>query len=662
MSKLSKKYINKYKFCASCFNYVDSCDCLGNLEDHQHINDFERPGKDDDDPDDDNVVTDVWYFRAQIGPTLDQFGSIGLAGALAIPDMWTRDPPADPTKYLSIPVDRFPMPPVNRGGSVFGGVDMVAPKQPWEIPFFGLRNLPDFPQKTDAQIAEELRKCLKAAAKKKFKRIKMAACTAKAAVQYAQSHSTYSYDDMIADVKAQFPSVVKGFYVAAPLVSQVVPPKLWKLADQAVVPGCGFQWIEMQLIDGSDPALSLDCTDKFSNAVDGVEDFWNDNQSGGGKTSDIYGDLADPITQPRMLMMPFVPPPVKPPKIDDPLDPPVPYDPPPIVTPPTVTQPPSVVQPPVDPPITGTPYNERPNHPIFACMIQVSELGIDFPLAIINNQAPPGDYRRLPFLSWGAAAGARPNNGDTMTNVPLYLKTTNRHQAGDFVLFRWYYITTTTPASKSVRFQCKLKRIAGDSWMKVILQRKISGVYTNVFTGSSQGTGAEMFLAFDVTVPAGTGHIECAWYFPDVNTQGLTWELFPTTSWDPDVLPIYTWPSLSGWTQAFPSPAPQFEPAVNPTNGVLSYDNKNRDTIVTCARAVAVKPFSCMLCSGEVSMTNNRFFTNAGVPRVFKCDGAGGLSPITDMGDPNNFNPGFTMKAKQGSDGSWSAAIISWTK
>jgi len=461
----------RFKFCASCFNYINSCDCLGNLSDHAHLTDFEVPGKQEEDDDHNDDKGDVWYFRAQIGISLNEFGTLGVGAALRIPSMWTKVPPENPELYLSIPVERMDnFNPVNIAPPL-RPVQMFTPQAPWEIEFFTVDSY-NKQTKDDAQIAQELKDCLKKAAKKKAgKRIRVAICFASAGIKKGQQFFNPDAEALYDAVDDFLPENIEGYYGLIPYVSYVAPDRLVESLEQAIIPSWGHLWIEQHLIDGNDPVQDSSFDNLLINNVDGVDSFWTDNTQGGGDFNyqDYYGDITDPNTQARMLTMPHVPPPVPP--VGPPRctpwaiengfcedQKPPPYDNPPITTkpkpptsPPIPPPPPVTMQPPAEPPE----WPDDPTEELFNAPWAIAQLPIwESQFAPINT---PFDYRNYPHFSWGSPVqGLVPDGTPYIAGLQLNVSDVNQPQTIPMELrFNWYYMGEGNLKDYTFRFDVK---------------------------------------------------------------------------------------------------------------------------------------------------------------------------------------------------------------
>ncbi|ALE29694.1 hypothetical protein [Lake Sarah-associated circular virus-28] len=687
----------KYKFCASCFNYCDSCDCLGNLEDHEHINTFERPGKgnDDDEEIDDEEEDDnrnkgggeVWYFRAQVDLTLMAGGNMLLGALMTMEEMWTDIPPDNPSLYLSIPKSRFPMDPVNIGGSFPNKPEYIKPKYPWEIPYFQL-SYPRPPEKSDAAIASQAKDCTKDCLKRfSFRPVRLGICTAKCAVIAAGKKAFNEFNVSLEDIYLGVQKTINldnlPLYIGLiPLIKKYTPPRLWNAADDSVVPGCGFQWVEMHLIDGSDPSSDFDCSGKLSSNVDGVDQFWSDNQNGGDTSEtlkDYYPDASDPTTDVRMMMMPHVPPPVPPvgpPRCTqwaldhgfcDKDDDPPPYIPPP----PTHVDPPIIVDPPIVLPPTGTPPTVLPTYDITN--------NINFPMAVIQynsktradwyNSGSTGyaDDRQRPHLNWGAAAIPLKTGDVIDRGVTLEIPENNYEYVDCF----FYYMAHRPIAG---RVSMRLTYVSGP---------KPSGMGFKVHWDNSVKPGDTQTLRGDVTtfqfnknMPAGISIHSFRLTPLHVNPPGLQnkqeFKLEFFTAWDKDCKPVFTLARDIPWETPYGGPPPVF-------NGIGVVDfigNNNKDCIAAhpiplnpMVGGVRVKPPTFSWGNGECIICHNQDPKLPGVA-VHKMNntGDGGITPINSQSyfftwvNPSANGYGQGIARIDGSLGSYYGACKSWTK
>jgi len=690
----------KYKFCASCFNYINSCDCLGNLEDHEHINDFERPGKDDDMEEDDNEDSDVWYFRVPVGPTLDEFGNIGLGGLLSSPLMWTKEEPADPSMYLSIPVNRLPFDKVNVGGKFPQPPQYIQPKNPWEIPFFKLRDV-KIKEKTDEQLLKDLQECIKDCGKKKLgKRFCIAKCNVKYLYQKAQNELVVTMEDLFVAVQKVMPENPEGFYVFAPLAKRITPPRLWNFANQAIVPGCGFQWIEMHLIDGSDPAKDMDCNGKLSSNVDGVDDYWNDNSSGGGPSYiDYYGQAGDLTSDARMLMMPFVPPPVppvgptrctpwaiangfcdeeeRPPEYKPP-----PWDkPPPTTDPPVVIFPPDppIVDPPVDPPVI-VPPSEPPIFPLdwevktntytpFG-LFQVKSDG-DVPFT--TNQ-----FKLRPHLQWGATGGtlwppdeaawspelkwkvpAENLGTDTSGTAPgafFNCMWLNPGEVGDPVTLTFKFTFVSGNVGDTFLWQFASPGTGGVNHTVALVAGLLPQQFTHTTTCQNRGPCAERIAVTRIAGAGGPSKLESRiQYF---------------CPFDPKVRPVFRRYGTHGFRQQLPPLSGDTWPPVLDSLGILLWSSStNRDVRSITDYTVTFGLPAYLLWNGEHSNEFSQFggtsSATTGVITKSVNTGDGGVTPywshLMAFGTPNA--SGFCAHARYpGSNGSMTGIIYKWIR
>jgi len=444
----------RYKFCASCYNYVNSCDCLGNLSDHDHLTPFERPGKepeDKEDHDDMKEEGEVWYFRAQIGVSLNEFGTLGVGAALRIPEMWTKVPPENPELYLSIPVERMDNFNAVNVAPFGKRPEMFTPKFPWEIQFFTTDGLIKN-TKTDAQIAQELKDCLKKAVKKKLGRLaRIALCHAAAAFKKTSQFFNPDAEAMYDAVDDFLPDNIEGYYALIPYVGYVAPDRLVENLEQQIIPGWGHLWIDQHLFDGNDPVNDSHSNYTLLSNVQGVQSFWNDNTTGGGEFNyeDYYGNVTDPNTQARMLTMPYVPPPVQPPSECDsrarsscePRPPSYPPDRPPY-------PPEDPVEPPFEPPETVGPEDPKippENDGEIFNLYEAPWTLVQLPIWELPGAVQGGefDYRNYPHLDWGPTANQLFPPTDGVYKRDLILKTIPEQIGPKELKFRWYYLAET---------------------------------------------------------------------------------------------------------------------------------------------------------------------------------------------------------------------------
>jgi len=650
---MSQKAAKRQKFCASCFNYINSCDCLGNLDDHAHLTDFETTGKDDDEPEESD---DVWYFRAEIGPTLLTVGNIGLMGLLSMKEMWTTDPPANPSLYLSIPKDRLPMSAVNVNSNIIGKPQLIAPKTPWEIPFFELEYYK--PQgKSDEQIEKERKDCEDDAEKKGKSKRK---CFFKYLWNKAQQKLTVTEDDLkYAVSQAVDVSAIEGYYGAFVFAKPFVPPRLWNLANNSVVPGCGHGWIEQDLIDGGDPAKDLDCSGLLLSNVPGAEDFWKDNQNGTNGPNPYDGGVTTPFSTARMLTMPHVPPPVprddqlpcsklqyNQGKCEPPDDPPPPYIPPPITKPPT--GPPIVPpEPPIDPPIdTLLPgWTITPNAVFNMAMVQVH----DKTRSTWYNSGSTGfpDDRSRPHLAWGSPAvpwttGEVLNITDMQFRVPPAPLNGIGIYSGPYEWCTLRIFCANGLANPNQLFQLKLvlksgsEPITGNAFE--ITWEGSNGIDLN--GPSSKVFGNSVTSSFRKSVKAG---IEFAMVrirplhkiLPNGSVQD--WKIDSSTNWDIQAKPVFKRASDMVWdTSINGGVTPTFDPA----NGrmILSASNVHPTSIdgtfnygIMRSDGIRVIGPNMSFINGEVVVSHNiGAQPSIGVAQVHKGSntGDGGLTPV----------------------------------
>lgn len=680
--------MNRRAFCASCFNFIDSCDCLGNLEDHEHLNDFEREGKleEDDDEDgnrgndDDKVDGAVYYFRFQVGPTLDQIGKIGLGALLSMKEMWTTDPPDNPSLYMSIPKSRFPMDKVNINGQFPNKPIYVNPQHPWELQYFTLDNIPFEPEKTDAQIAKELKDCLKDAVKKKGlvrKGLAVIACNANALSDKAGAESQVSFEDLITGFKKTLPEIPPGVYYATlPVIASYTPPRLWKIANNAIVPGCAFHWIEMHLIDGSYPARDFDCSQKFASNVAGVDTYWDNNELGssGPSYEDFYGREPTSSNQSRSLMLPYVPPPVEPPGqcpqwmaeaglCRD--DPPPPYEPPPVTKPPpgVVIPPEEIVIPPEEPPLTPLTDSEitkNINYPL--ALVQISNkqrVGATGALTWYNSGTTGfPDDRSRPHLSWGAAA--TPYATGDFVDKPVKLVVPERtyefltcfyfhmaHRAGtDTVYLKLTYNNGTRPNGMGFKVY----------WDEDPLN-EVSKNGNSVTFSHTRSFAA----GFDIGVVQITPlHYNA--------TAGQEFDVEYITAWDQRIRPIFTRAQSLSWSQPNGGPAPTFT-----GDGTITYQDPANAAIgprVTITQGARVDGFRVQApCfswgAGECVISATNAFGDSAAIHKMSNTGDGGITPVVSYGyksfwDSSNAAFSHNTAKIPGSFGLYYGACLAW--
>jgi len=677
---MSDKAAKRQKFCASCFNYINSCDCLGNLDDHAHLTDFEVTGKDDDEPEESD---DVWYFRAEIGPTLLTVGNIGLMGLLSMKEMWTTDPPANPSLYLSIPKDRLPMSAVNVNvGQYPSKPEYIAPQHPWEIPFFKLK-IPTPKSKTDEEIDKDYKDCLDKAGKKKGAKFK---CLAKYLWEKAQQKLTVTEEDLkYAVSKAVDVSAIEGYYGAFVFAKPFVPPRLWNAANNSVVPGCGHGWIEQDLIDGGDPAKDLDCSGFLISNVPGAEEFWNDNQTGTNMPNPYDGGVTTPFSQARMLTMPHVPPPVprddvlpcsklqyQQGKCEPPDDPPPPYLPPPISKPPpTVIVPPEPpVDPPTEPPLSVIPdYSITPNAKFGMAIFQLEDKRRN----TWYNSGTLGfaDDRCRPHLAWGSSAVV-PNDGTTLNQqdqVQFRVPPSPVPNSGNTGPFEWgsyaIFCMNHRPNPNQL-FQIELIFDAG-----VPATGQFEFSWDNGVKKETK-SGASLIFNYKKSVRAG---IDCVRLritpkhrISDANTI-QDWKMNVYTNWDVNCKPIYRRASaLSGDFQIADCGGP-----------AITYDSGNGRMILTnttgarqYASNVITKPPQFGYGNGEFVYSVN-ICPNTDNAQCHKCvnTGDGGLTPVMTSSyfdiyyiqrPVGIFNWNFNASAIPGSFSGYFGQTLLWSK
>jgi len=678
----------KYKFCASCYNYIDSCDCLGNLEDHEHLNDFEREGKDDMDEDDvdedDKDDGPIYYFRFPVGVLLSQVGNIGTAAMLRIPGNWTTDPPADPTKYLSIPKSRFPMTPHNQGTIL--APKIKSPKNPWEIQFFKGDLNTWLPEKTNAVIAKEWKDCAKRC---KWRPACHLRCAVAAGVKKAKAEFESSPEDIYVAFDKWLPEQPPGFQTALVMGAGLfVPERAWRRANNMIVPGCGFQWIEMHLIDGSDPAGDVDCSGKLSSNVEGVAGFWNDNQSGSLDYSDYYGENPTDPNMSRSLMMPFVPPPVPkgPPRCtpwairngfcnDDDDQPP--YKPPPITTKPPIVDPEDPDVPPPEDPIVLPPIEDPPELTIF----DVTE-AVSFPMCIAQvpflNRTTwglGGDYdaRFYPHIKWGSPAPLF-ETGD-IVDQPVELFLTGNGKVGMQCPLRLWQLNAEPKILSRVWLEYTQMGTDGPVPVFTVKGPGIAGE-SKPFTGRSgsfsfSGPVRAGFDAFDIEIIQQHNNGGVAQFF-DLNL---------ITNWDVQCKPIFRRAIADSWYGFSPeSVVPQFggNDEIQYTAGGANIAPKAFGQNVTNlppmisfgGNLIRVKPppfmfgnGECYMCHADPRIANDR----SEVVKMVNT-GGGGITPIQSKFWMlnwwyTNFNEWYpSTMSSQGSQGSYSGSIVAWTK
>lgn len=92
--------MSKDYFCASCWNFCHSCDCLAY---HDQLEDQPIPVSTSEDSEKRKINDGDWYFMIPFKPAVEEVGLIGMKLLLETPQLWTQTPPLSlPTSHLLV--------------------------------------------------------------------------------------------------------------------------------------------------------------------------------------------------------------------------------------------------------------------------------------------------------------------------------------------------------------------------------------------------------------------------------------------------------------------------------------------------------------------------------------------------------------------------------
>lgn len=249
------------KYCASCYNYIDFCDCLGNFGEYEHLVDFSVSGREKEEQPTDNT----WYFLGPINLLLEHTGELGLWAALKHPKLWTKNPPLDHLERLSIPQSRLDEMAEQRYKSYHDPNQFNTPAEtffdltpgklqkpnPWNLDFFD----PSIRDKPPIESLKDVRDDIIEKCKKKKTRVGAMACIA---IQFAKAGISDALVKFLED--PVLPEFIPWVEIDGINPIWIIPfaasygtwvgkfIKKWNIS-----PGPHFNWLDQHIIDGTDP-------------------------------------------------------------------------------------------------------------------------------------------------------------------------------------------------------------------------------------------------------------------------------------------------------------------------------------------------------------------------------------------------------------------------
>lgn len=247
-------------FCSRCWNYVDFCDCIN----YEYDLEFEQekvipPPPEEKQPE----VGTVWYSRFPIAETAlglesanaDKFG---LGILLSNENMWTLEPPADPSLYLSIPVNRLPLNTVTSNYRPGGTFNMYL--QPWELNWVNYNgpNLDDL-----KSLAAAIQGCNRRPVGKNV-------CKWTATIKHFIE--SFKVDEIpIPPGLTDELNVLTGFVdpvVVLGIILAYFPAEILEKINDATSTAIDYDWVHRHLVDTFDPDLDYrDKNQKYGQAI-----------------------------------------------------------------------------------------------------------------------------------------------------------------------------------------------------------------------------------------------------------------------------------------------------------------------------------------------------------------------------------------------------------